>query len=78
MDILKFPDEVLSVLAAQLPPSLRFSTFSLAHSRLRAAAEHTTKTQACISHTFALHHNYRDELYGYGRYGRFNALLKPD
>jgi hypothetical protein len=52
MEILNFPDEVLSVIAAHLKPCIRLTSFSLAHSRLRAAADHATKTQLSLRHTF--------------------------
>jgi hypothetical protein len=55
VEILNLPDEVLAVIAAHLPPDLRLTDFSLAHSRLRAAADHATKTQLSFSHTFQLY-----------------------
>jgi hypothetical protein len=54
MDISAFPDEVLIAIAAKLTPGLRLSSFSLAHSRLKAAADHATKAQDAFSHTFSM------------------------
>jgi hypothetical protein len=54
MDLLAFPDEVLVSVAAHLPPGHRIGSFSLAHSRLKAAADHATKAQDAFSHTFSM------------------------
>lgn len=65
MELLSLPDEALSVIAAHLKPDIRLTSFSLAHSRLRAAADHANKTQLSFSHTFRLHssrdHAMKDE-----------------
>ena len=54
MELLSLPDEALSVIAAHLKPDIRLTSFSLAHSRLRAAADHATKTQLSLRHTFRM------------------------
>jgi hypothetical protein len=66
MDILASPDEVLVTIAAHLPPGLRLSSFSLAHSRLRAAADHATKAQNAFSHTFSMFKAQPVHRYNYG------------
>lgn len=53
MDVLQLPDVVLQAIAAHLPSGLRLGSFSLAHSRLQAAADHAT--QASFSHTFTMY-----------------------
>jgi hypothetical protein len=55
MDVLQLPDEVLQAIAAHLPSGLRLGSFSLAHSRLQAAADYATQAEASFSHTFTMY-----------------------
>lgn len=54
MSLLALPDEVITAVASQLPPGQRHSSFSLAHSRLQAAADQATNAQPVFRHTFSL------------------------